>query len=298
MVALLGDGLKAARDASCAASGGLRLARTESFPFLLATLVVPIAWALPAPMLLDDAGSGADAGGSTQTAMSLAYGAYHANLTPGDADWFVFPAGATLGCMEARVLTSHAMRVGFGAGSATAIGSLSGGAFGTALAIGSVPPLLGALPDEEPWDAASVGPYSFSVGVNAATLVGDTNRDDASSTTGGALPVPGDCFRGHFRSDGSDIDLYSFEAGMGEVATYTVAQSGGAGSSAFVLDTSGAPLGDPVVPGEIGQVALPAAGRYYVGAISVAHDTSSTYALALAVGPEPSGCRPYCLGID
>lgn len=271
------------------------MARTASLPLVLLVLALPIAWALPTPLVLDDAGSGQDAGGTLATAMPLGYGSYSGNMTSGDADWFVFPSGPPLGCMKADFSTSHAMRVGFGAGSASAIGGLTDGAFGTTLAIPALPPALAALPDEAPWDAVSVGPYEFSLQVSAPALVGDSNLADAASQIAGAQPAPGDCFRGHFRSDGSDVDVYSFTVGPSERATYTIAQSGGAGASAFVLDTTGALLGAPVSPGEIGEVALPQSGVYYVAATSEPSTMSSTYALALVAGPDPAGCRPLCL---
>lgn len=274
------------------------MARSTSLTILFGVCLLPVGWALPTPIALGDAGTGSDAGGSPGAAMPLGYGAYQGNLTPGDVDWFSFPSGPALGCMEASFLTAHPMRVGYGAGTTTLTGGLVEGMFGTTLAVGSLPPLLGALPDVAPWDTLSVGPYRFEVSVAPPALAGDTKQRDAPASTTGAPAVPGACFSGHFRADGSDVDVYTFTAQGGDVATYSIARSGGAGATAILLDATGQQVGAAVAPGEIGTFAIPQTGTYYAVAASAPSDDSSTYALALVWGPEPSGCRPYCLGMQ
>jgi len=274
------------------------LDRTKTLPFFVALLVVPAAWALPSPGVLDDAASGGDAGGEPSAAMPVAHGAYHGNLTFEDADWFVFPAGPPLGCAKASFQTAHAMQVGFGAGASTAVGGLADGEFATTLAVGAVPTLLGALPDEAPWEAASLGMYEFELGVAAPALRGDSSQADAPPTPTGAIEVPATCFSGYFRADGSDVDVYRFVTAPGAILTFTLAQLGGAGATLAILDASGGSLGPPIAAGDIGQLVLDQGGVYFARAASTSSDEDSTYALALVTGPEPTGCRPYCFGAN
>lgn len=269
------------------------MARSALTPFV-AFLLVPVAGALP-PGILDDARSGGDAGNTQQTALALGYGSYFGNMTPGDSDWYVFTTGSTLGCMDVGATASHAMRVAFGAGgSATIVTGLADGVFSTAMAVGAVSPRFAALPDEAPWDQVSVGPYAFSVDVAAAPSGEPT---DAPSTPSGALQVTSECFRGRFRGDESDVDYYRFTAAAGDLLTYSLAQADGAGATLTIFAPSGAVAAPSVSAGDVGQVLLTASGVYHARAVSAPDVDGSWYTVGLAVGPEPTSCRPYCADV-
>ncbi|HUR68725.1 MAG TPA: hypothetical protein VM370_05715 [Candidatus Thermoplasmatota archaeon] len=260
----------------------------------LVVLAFPSGLALPAAGLLGDAGTGLDAGGSGATAMPLAYGSYHGNLTPGDSDWFVFPAASAPSCLSADLVASTAMRAGVGAESgASVLGGLTEGVFSTVLAVEPVPVRLAVLPDEAPWDAVSVGPYAFDVSVAPPTAVGDARFDDAPSSLAAARAAPAACFAGHFDDDG-DTDAYSFPATADDVATVSLAVVGQNFSALTVKDAAGATLAGPISSGGSATFTVPADGTYFLVASGVG-DRHGDYALGLVVGPPGQGCRPACL---
>ena len=236
-----------------------------------------------------------DAGNAPEVAMPLAYGRYQANLTPGDTDWFVFPMNPTLGCLAVELISSHAMRGGIRIGaSQTFVGDLANGVFATTIAIGAVAPRFAALPDAAPWDKASVGPYGFDISVATPNAVGDTDANDAPSASAGAPVAPATCFRGHFRE--SDTDVFRFAAhAADEVATVSLARAGTGSASVAIVDDAGQPVGDPIPAGEARQILLPGPDEYFLVVIGPPSPTSTDYLLTLVLGPEPTGCRPYCL---
>lgn len=270
-------------------------------PFLLPLLVsvaVPAALALPLPGLLDDAGTGADAGDTAADAMPLPYGRYHGNMTPFDADWYAFPAAAASSCLRADVLGQHAMNVNVGHGGAGSVArALSqDGEFRTALA---VPPgsavRLGLLPHEAV-DAVPVGPYAFGLALEAPAVIGDAPRKDAPGSRASALPVPGDCFRGVLQADGPDTDVFRFNASQGDVVDYSFAQTTGTLGRLRLENATGAVIGPDLASGGAASVVIPSTGTYYLSARSVAPAESSDYVVAIVSGPDPgSGCRPMCL---
>lgn len=266
-------------------------------PVIVALLATPFAWALPAPGLLDDAGSGADAGATPAGAMALSYGRYQGNLTPDDADWFAFPAPLAPSCATLRVESKHAMRVGYGAASSPLVGTLSAtGLFDVTLAQSPSTLLLGALPDEQPWNAVSVGPYAFQAATAAPGLAGDEKLRDAPSTLAGAVHAPGRCFSGFFKSDGIDTDVFRFNASARDVVTVSMGALGNRGQ-VELLAANGTVLAGPAPAGSAVQALANETGTYFLRATAVDGSTDATYTLAFSLGPDPSGpgCRPYCL---
>lgn len=269
-------------------------------PFLVPLVVwmlMPAAWAAPLGVL-SDAGTSGDAGGSPGTAMSLAYGSYEGNLTPGDADWFAFPAPSAPMCLSARVFSAHAMRVAVGAGaSAGLVGGMEDGFFATTLAVEPVATRVGALPDAAPWDAVSVGPYAFDVAAALAPVAGDSREDDATSVPALADPVPGPCFSAYFdddEEDGRDVDVWSFDAVASERATVSLAVGAGMAGALRVVDASGAVVAGPIASGELAEFVIPADGSFWLVAQSLT-SREGAYTVALVMGPDPTGCRPYCV---
>lgn len=269
--------------------------RTVSLPVVVVCLLVPAVHALPAPGLLGDAGSGVDAGGTPETAMPLAYGEYHGNMTLGDSDWFVFPAFASPACMRTSVLAKHAMTIEVGAGEGALEGGLTDGMFATTVAVEPVATRLGLLPDDPPWDGASVGPYAFNMEVALPTAVGDSRFADAQPSLSGALPAPADCFAAHFKKDGPDVDAWSFTAEANDRLTYSIAIGPDAIGGLTIHDVNDTMLGDPVGSGEVGQLIIPSSGTYYLRATSLSSIDDEAYTVAAVAGPEPTSCRPYCL---
>lgn len=263
---------------------------------LATVMLLPLAQGLPPT--LDDAGSGRDAGGAPGDAMVLDPGSYHANLTPGDADWFAFAGQDQPLCLNASVLAAHAMRVSLAVGPAVSVSAPldADGLFATTLAVLPADVRLGALPDDAPWDTVSIGPYSFTVSIAPPSAVADTQKGDAGSAPSTASPVPAACSSGVFRADGPDVDTYSFEAAAGSVWTYSLAAPAG---SLRVLDPTGAPLTPALPAGGAGSVSVEHAGTYYLQATGPEDDETMPYALGLAAGPDPgNGCRPMCVESD
>lgn len=258
---------------------------SSSAMVVLVTLLAPIAWALPAPGILDDAASGMDAGNTSSAAMPLAYGSYAGNLTLGDADWFAFPATSAPACLRASVGSLHAMRVGVGADPGIdLVGGLQEGIFQTTLAVAPGAQRLGMLPDESPWDVVSVGPYAFALDVRSPAVLADDGD-----------VVPADCFGAALKDDHVDVDSFFFDANEGDIAVYSAAVGQGSLSVA-IKDASGAIVGSFVPSGSAGQVTIPVDGTYTLTTVGRATGGNQLYTAALVVGPEPSGCRPYCLG--
>lgn len=264
---------------------------------LVAVLATPFAWALPAPGVLDDAGSGQDAGDSPSSAMAVGYGSYGGNLTPGDIDWFSFPSATAPACMDVSVLTGHAMRVGLQTGTGgSLVGGLTDGLFATTLAVEPSSLALGILPDEDPWDKASVGPYLFDVLVAVPAARGDTRQNDAPTQLNRSLPAPASCFRGVFHGSVSegDTDVWSFTGERGHRIVYSFAAETRLASGLAVLTQDGTPLGPSVKTGELAEAVLPYNGTYYLRAHGFAPSSAENYTVAFVTGPEPTGCRPYC----
>lgn len=269
-----------------------------SAPRLLAVavstvLMLPFAWALPVTGALDDAGSGQDAGGSPSEALPLAYGSYSANLTPMDADWFVFPWASGPSCLRAEVVSSHAMGVSLSTGDTSLAGTLTDGAFSTVLAIAPGEVRLGAVPDQAPWDVLSAGPYGFSVDVAPPAAPADARGWDAPERLATARVLPADCVSGVFQHDGVDVD--AFVLNVSEPSALTVSLATAEPTAAVsVRDAAGASLAT-IGSGDAAVVDLAGAGVYYLVATGEGEDT--VYALAALVGPpDPGqGCRPACL---
>lgn len=258
------------------------------------SLLLSGATGLPVP--LGDAGTGADAGDSRGDALPLAYGAYEGNLTPQDADWYTFPAGAGLGCADLTVSASTAMRFGLGSGDALTTGLADDGLYHTTLAtVGAID--LGILPDEDPWSVTSVGPYSFALSHAPPSAIGDQRRYDAASTVAGASPVPDECFRAVFKHDGPDVDVWTFNVSTADIVTYSLAVGPGAVGALEILGPDGTRVAGPIGSGEAGQFVATEPGTYAVRTRSVVSWDTSDYVVALVVGPDPSTCRPYCLGL-
>ena len=258
--------------------------------------ILPLAMGASLPVL-GDAGMPADAGDDRASATPLETGAYEGNLTPGDADWYALAGLKAPGCLDVTAMTKHAMRFTIAHGDSEITAAPHEGLFGSTLAVGPGAVHFAALSDDEPWSLASVGPYSFGLALSAAWASGDQRGLDAPSSIALAGPVPDECFRAVFRHDGPDADAWTFQARELDVITYSFAVGPAATGVLEIVAPDGATLA-AASTGDIGQLVVPATGSYAVRATSLTSTDNAEYVIGLALGPDPSGCRPYCLASE
>lgn len=271
----------------------VELKASRSLVVALTCCILPTAVGLPTPF--GDAGTGGDAGDEVGAAMPLAYGAYEGNLTPADADWFSF-AGGGLGCVDLTAMASTAMRFAVGSPDAMVGGLADEGVYRTTLAVDQ-DVVLGVLPDEEPWAAGSVGPYSFAMSRSAPWAVGDTRDSDAGGNVALAGPIPEECFLANFRHDGPDLDAWTFQATEMEVLSYSFAVGPGATGTLDLYAPNGTLL-DTLADGEARQRVASTSGTYALRATSADSWDNADYVIGISLGPDPSTCRPFCLALS
>lgn len=270
----------------------------HSRPFVIVVFCATLpSLASALPIVLDDAGTGTDAGDTRESALALAYGAYEGNLTVKDTDWYRFgDAATTLGCLDVTAMASTSMRFEIATEGTTVGGLADEGVFTTVLASAGRAS-FGVLSDEVPWSAASVGPYSFALAHSPPWATGDTVLNDAPEFAAFASRVPEKCFGASFRHDAPDVDVWTFGAGALDLVTYSFAVDSNAVGILDILGPGGDVIAGPIGSGDAGQFLAPTNGTYSVRTSSYSSSETSQYVVGLAVGPEPSTCRPYCLGL-
>lgn len=253
----------------------------------------------------NDAGTGADAGDVRANATKVGIGIlYGAALRPNDVDWYASSIeGGAASCVVARVHAS--------ASTYFALGAEEGGAsrsavFRTDPNEEDVAGVAGMTPLTTTLRAALVpgGPnfagYDFRLDrVGAPVSGGDAGTEgDAGDAASTALAAARGCTQGRLTVLGSlDLrDTYSMQVGSNEVVTYSLAANA-EGISLTLLNAVGEAVGPALMPGELATVSTSAPGTYYLSAARTSAVGDVGYVFGTSLGPEPSGCRPYCLGV-
>lgn len=249
----------------------------------------------------NDAGSGADAGGSRASATSVAMGSLHeAYLAKNDIDWFAADVGgAGAGCVlltgVSNVPAYFALAAETPAGTTTApLRAQNGVPFSAGVA--GLMPLTGTL-RVRGVDANKQGEYEFrldSVGVPSGTGDGPLGAD-AGASPEEAMPAAPGCIGGHLTMvPALDVrDLYRIDVGPDQVVTYSLV-SDVEGITLTLVNAADIVVGPIVDPGEYAAVAVPT-GAYFLSAQRTNSFGDVGYVAGAIVGPDPTGCRPYCL---
>lgn len=260
----------------------------------LLVLILAVAGLGTAGVPVNDAGSGADAGGPASPYQLPRWGGFMGTLAaPGDEDWYRAPAPSDTGprCVlfdtGATVASQVTLQVGTEAGEATvtsaidasrqyraygglAVPSFTGALFG--ITATSAPGATGGDGDDDWEDDESAGatyqaPYGFYL--NSTPLASPTAGDgdtggDAGSTRATSAKAPGPCIAGTLAlAIGDSGDIYNFTGRAGQAVTLSFAVGMGADLDLGLYDRLGNRLADVPVGGIV-DVTLPENGTYYL----------------------------------
>jgi len=248
----------------------------------------------------NDAGSGADAGNTRDTATKIQLATtYSARLRAGDVDWYAADVtNAAPTCVLARASANSPTYLALGVESpalrASAPIYVTSGQEGRA-GIAGIAPLTATLRASPPTADANASKYDFNITtILAPTTGGDLGTSfDAGESTGSAMPTTPGCTMGTLR--GLDLrDVYSLSIAANQVITYTLA-SQESGVTLTLLDSLGNIIGPTIARGESASVLTSTSGTYFLSSSRSTSVSDSGYAIGTIVGPEPSGCRPYCM---
>lgn len=270
---------------------------------ILSAIMATTATADPGAGPQNDAGSGGDAGDVRANATAVQTAVRYAGaLRPNDVDWYAAPVGATgASCIVARVQAS--------APTYFALGAEGGSSVGTAViraepdrdaiaAVAGMGPLTTTLRSALVPGGPNFGSYGFQIDrVGIPAGAGDAGSPtDAGDSAAGAIPVAAGCVHGRLSVLGSvDLrDMYSMQVGAGEVVTYSLAANYD-GLSLTLLDALGETVGPALVPGQLATVTTSSPGTHYLSVSRTSAVGDVGYVAAMSLGPEPSGCRPYCV---
>lgn len=272
--------------------------RIPAWSVILVALMVTSATAASGD---NDANSGADAGNARETATAVALGTTHqAYLTKGDIDWFVGDVGGTAaGCVSLRGLSN--MPSYFALAAETTSGTITAPLRSTnevefTGGVAGMTPMTTTL-RARGIDDTKQGHYNFRldrVGVPNGSGDGPSGVD-AGARPEDAMPVQPGCIGGHLAilPTPDARDVFRVNVGPDEVVTYSLAANVDGVTLALVsaADTLVGPVLDP---GEVAAVAVPS-GSYFLSAQRSNAVGDVGYIAGVMVGPDPTGCRPYCL---
>lgn len=271
-------------------------------------LALAVCFALPTVLagVNDDAGTGTDAGETRATALVMGFGASYGSMNPSDVDVFSAPVGSGPECVAlsasannpayaALTLTrdgdERTSVLALSPGATAATGIVRGTRDGTFVRFAPVP------------NASVITGYQFQV--SAMTGYADPSTGDALSlgdagqVVSEALQAPGPCFGGRLtRTDFLDTkDAYLVPARAGETIRYSLATSIPAmGAQLTLLDARGAAIGSTVTANGVGEAVAPTDGTYVLMMSSSSTSTRDLdYLVGWGSGPDPNGCRPYCM---
>lgn len=249
----------------------------------------------------NDGGSGTDAGNTRSSATTVPLGTWFVGnkLRFDDVDWYAASvSGPGASCVSARVQASAPIYAALGAEStALALSApfyadskrdASGG-------IAGITPLTATLRFAQVDPSVGQAKYNFSItrlDATAATSDAGTGADAPERITS-ATPISPGCVGGTL--GGLDLsDKYAIAAEAGQALTYTIGTTS-SDVTLTLLDTLGNVLGPTIGAGESATIILDTSGTYYLSADQSTSLGTSSYAVGLLAGPEPSSCRPYCL---
>ena len=249
----------------------------------------------------NDAGTGADAGNARGSATTVAIGAQYLGnkLRVDDVDWYAAEVpGPAASCVRAVVSVNAPTYFALGAESgATKVGVPFRASPGstTSAGVAGVSPLTATLRAAQTPGVEGQSKYDFRLELVEATggggdagLIGDAG-DSAGTAT---LVEPG-CVKGALT--GIDIrDTFAIDVPAGDSLTYSLASASSAVRVALT-DALGNTVGPSIAPGESARVAVSAPGTYYMSASQTTSFGDAAYVIGAVSGPEPTGCRPYCM---
>lgn len=250
----------------------------------------------------NDAGSGADAGGTRASALAVSYATTYAGRVRGnDVDFYTasMPASAA-SCVRAVGTSESSAYFGLGIESAegsTAAPILIGQGTQAAGGLAGPTPLTSSLRVARAPNADGPGHYTFRFEREGIPAAGDGGTGSDVGNADAALPVQPGCIGGHLAAIGSlDMrDVYAITVGAGQVVTYSLAANTG-GHGLSLLNAAGEAIGPTLEAGGLAAVAVPASGTYYLSQQRTTAIGDVGYVMGVVVGPDPSTCRPYCLG--
>lgn len=248
-----------------------------------------------------DAGTGTDAGNTRAAAMSVASGiTYGGRVRGSDIDWYMSNVAATgPSCVRttgsADSASYFALGVENNAGTTSAPILLGEGVEAVGGVAGQTP-LTSTLRIARASESGGAGMYSFRFERFGVPPSGDAGTGDDVGNADFALPIAPGCIGGHLSAIGSlDMrDVYAVSVAPGQKVTYSLASNTG-GHTLSLLNAAGETVGPILESGQLGSVALSTGGTYYLTAQRTTAIGDVGYIAGVIVGPEPTGCRPYCL---
>lgn len=249
----------------------------------------------------NDAGSGADASDLRSGAYAVSYGQTYAGRVRGsDIDWYSASLAAT-GPSCVRTSGSSASPAFFGLGMEEADGTtttpiLLGAGEEAAGGVAGLTPLTSTLRVARASTDGGTGHYSFRFDRMGIPASGDGGTGGDVGNADAALAIKPGCVGGHLAAIGSlDMrDVYAVSVAPGEVVTYSLASNTG-GHTLSLLDMAGEAIGPVLESGGLAAVSVPTGGTYFLSTQRTTAIGDVGYVLGVAVGPDPSTCRPYCL---
>ena len=247
----------------------------------------------------NDAASGSDAGNTQAQALLVEYGRlYQGRVRGNDVDWFAAQYGTSApSCI--RVTATASTSSYFTLGQQDTTGSMSapilvGSGARAAGGIAGLSPLSTSLRVARASGVDGPGHYDFQLDRIGPSLGTDAGTADAGTGVD-ALPTAPGCVPGMLTGISDGADGYKITVQPGEVVTYSFATSG-TGATLTLLNAAGQAVGPALQSGELAEVPLSTGGTYFLTAQRSASFSEVGYVAGIVVGPDPSGCRPYCMG--
>lgn len=249
----------------------------------------------------NDAGSGTDAGDTRALATGVSFGtSYVGTFTPADTDWYAASASASgPACVVATAETTTTAFFTLGtessSGSSAAPMRVTPDARGVA-GVAAMTPLTATLRvRDDPSTGYGYGYYGFRLDRVGIPAAGDAGAmGDAGDSIGSATRASSGCIGGRLSPLDFDLrDVYAVEVLAGDAVTYSLASAGDV--RLVLVDALGNAIGPTLEPGQIATVPVDSSGTYYMSTSSTSMSDDG-YVSGLTLGPEPTSCRPYCLG--
>lgn len=270
-----------------------------------ALIVILVAWMATTAVAdpggpQNDAGSGGDAGNVRSLATPISGATpYTASLRPNDIDWYAASFnGTTASCVTTHAKAAAATYVAIGVettGANLSVPMLVTPGADTMGGVAGMMPLTATLRAAPAANASNFGSYDFRVDrVGVPSVNGDgPTAGDAGDSLATAMAAGVGCTGGHLTVLGDSVDMYSIQVPAGQVVTYSLAANLG-GINLGLLDSVGNAIGPVLDPGQSATVTT-SGGTYYMSAVRAGAVGDVGYVIGAVIGPEPAGCKPYCL---
>ena len=269
---------------------------------LTATLVALVLFVPTVLAEQNDAGTGADAGGTRATATTLPYpGAYNASFKGPDVDWYRLGTSATAPlCATATMTSGPASRLSLFAGDQAAHARSSDSAQPT---VSLSVPGTGEVFSRHESLTTPGGAYGFTLslqGVPSRSLGDALSGTDAGSSLSTALPLKTGCAGGRLStldSFSDTVDVYAVQLVAGQEFTYSFAATDATAIRLSLIDQSNVAVAPTLASGGVATFVPSTGGLYYLTVTSSSSTVQETgYVLGTTMGPPDPGnpCRPQC----